>query len=203
MNIFDVLLFKFAWLIKEFFYNFDLDVLYFINHTLSNGFFDIVLPLLRNKFIWIPLYVFVVFVFIKKYRQKSLVLIGLTLLLLILSDQISSSLIKPYFHRLRPCNNPELSAWLQLPIGKGSGWSFVSSHATNHFALAYFFSFFIFRANKKLYVPVLFYIWAGLIAFSQVYVGFHYPSDVFTGAVLGTAIAYFISKICCKYLKLN
>lgn len=179
---------------KEFIYKLDVDVLHFVNHTLSNEVFDVVFPFFRYKFTWIPLYIFVLFLIVKKYRKQALAVIGFTILTVFLSDQLSSSVIKPIFERLRPCNNPDFANWLKLPIGKGSGWSFVSSHASNHFALAFIFSYFLTGFKNKIYIPVLFMIWAALVAFAQVYIGFHYPSDVICGAITGLAIAFFTSK---------
>ncbi|HTL10256.1 MAG TPA: phosphatase PAP2 family protein, partial [Chitinophagaceae bacterium] len=39
----------------------------------------------------------------------------------------------------------------------------------------------------------LFFLWAALICLSQVYVGVHYPFDVFSGAVLGSILGYIIA----------
>ncbi len=179
----------------EFFYSLDLKILYFINHTLSNPVFDFIMPLVRNKFTWIPLYILLIFFIIKKYGLKSVWIIWFAILTVLIADQLSSGLIKPYFHRLRPCNNPALESWLNLPNGMGSNWSFVSSHAANHFALAvYFIMVFIgYRNQYKIIIPFL--SWAFLIAFAQVYIGFHYPSDVICGGILGSIIGFGMGRL--------
>lgn len=184
----------------EFFYSLDLKLLYFINHTLSNPVFDAVMPLLRGKLTWIPLYLIIIYFIIKKYGLKSVWVIGLALLTVLLADRISAGLIKPYFERLRPCNNPEIQSWLNLPNGKGSNWSFVSSHAANHFALAVYFIMVFIRHRNKYKIIIPFLTWAFLIAFAQVYIGFHYPSDVIAGGILGSIIGYAVGKLNCLVL---
>jgi undecaprenyl-diphosphatase len=164
----------------------DLQLFYFINHDSANGFFDILCPILRERLTWIPLYIIITFYLFKLYGQKTLNLSLPAVITVVLSDKISSAIIKPYFHRLRPCNNPELVSSVRLLLHDcGSGYSFVSSHAANHFAIAVFFMFLL--PNKKRAIPALF-LWAFIVALSQVYVGVHYPADIFCGAILGIII---------------
>ena len=62
----------------EYLYNIDLKILFFINHTLSNSFFDFIMPLFDNVKNWIP-YILILWIllsyFDKKNRVKLLVLI--------------------------------------------------------------------------------------------------------------------------------
>ena len=108
---------------------------------------------------------------------------------LILTDQISSGLIKPLFARLRPCSDPSLVNQVRLLLPNCSGgYSFTSSHATNHFG----FAAFVFLTLKPIIKKwgYLFFLWAATISFSQVYVGVHYPFDILSGAILGMLIGY-------------
>jgi undecaprenyl-diphosphatase len=121
--------------------------------------------------------------------RKFVVLMILTILI---SDQLSSSLIKPLVDRTRPCFSLE---GVKLLITIGPGKSFPSSHAVNNFAAATVISYFY-----KEYKAVLFTI-AGLVAFSRVYVGVHYPLDVLAGAAIGMIVGYFIIFIDKKFIK--
>ena len=72
----------------------------------------------------------------------------------------------------------------------GSG-SFTSSHAANHFGLAFFIYLTLKPYLKKW--GYLFFLWAATVSYAQVYIGVHYPIDVISGALLGSAIGYFTS----------
>jgi len=164
----------------------DYRLFYFINHDCANDFLDFLCPVLREKLVWLPVYALIAWHFFKVYGTRAWWLAVSAAVTIIMSDQLSSAIIKPIFHRLRPCNNPDLAATIRLVIHDcGGGFSFVSSHAANHFALATFLSFIIKKRMK--FVPVL-YLWAASIALSQVYVGVHFPADVTAGALVGIAV---------------
>ncbi len=117
----------------------------------------------------------------------------MALVTILLSDQISSTVVKPFFERIRPCNDPVMQSGLRLLLdGCGAGYSFTSSHATNHFALAVYLTFTL-RTWIGRYAWILF-LWAATIAYAQVYAGVHYPLDVIGGALLGSAIGYWTSR---------
>jgi undecaprenyl-diphosphatase len=165
-----------------------------INHGLANPILDMVCPILRNKLTWIPLYVFLAFLFYKQYGSKLFWIAAFAGVTLLITDQISSSLIKPLVHRLRPCNNPAIGARLLLSYC-GAGYSFVSSHAANHFGIAFFLIPFL---REKFLHSVLLVLWAALVSFSQVYVGVHFPMDVVAGALLGAFVGFAMAKVLAK-----
>jgi membrane-associated phospholipid phosphatase len=168
----------------------DQQVFFQINHCMSNVLFDYSMPWFRNKLFWIPLYVLIVALIIRKHKFQAVWVIGFALLTLLLADQISAEIIKPWVHRARPCNDALIGDMVHLRVPCGSGFSFVSSHATNHFAMAIFFISVFARPSNRFYIALFFLIWAGLISFAQVYVGVHYPFDVLCGAILGALIGY-------------
>jgi len=164
-----------------------------INNGLQNSFFDWLCPMLRNPTMWIPLYAIVIFFIYKRYKKETLwILIGAAVLILV-SDQVSAHLIKNLVQRLRPCNDPSIQNQVHLLVNCGGGYSFISAHATNHFALAFYMMGF-FATSKKWFVPLAI-VWASSIAFSQVYVGVHYPFDIICGAILGSILGYIFMRI--------
>ena len=150
----------------------------FINQSLANPVMDAVCPVLRNKYTWMPVYVGGSLFVIYKYRLQGLWMVLFAGLAILISDQ-SSNLIKTFIHRLRPCH---VERGVRLLIDQCSDtFSFTSNHAANHFALSIFVAF-LFR---HWWLTMLMMFWAASVAFSQVYVGVHYPSDVGAGAILG------------------
>ena len=171
----------------------DQNLFFFINHNLSNSFFDWLMPLLRNKYFWTPLYLFMAVFFVRNFGKKGwliLIFMGLTFGF---TDYFSSSVLKPAFERLRPCNDSVIKAEVNRLIPCGTGFSLPSSHAANHFALAIFLTT-IFYDKWKFILPLAI-LWAFSISFAQVYVGVHYPFDVTAGAIIGGMIGYILSTI--------
>ena len=155
-------------------------------------FADRVMPHYREKSTWIPLYLFLIYWILKKYRRTGFLLGSLGGLSVGLADHTSSKIIKPAVGRLRPCRTPELIAEIRELINCGPGLSFPSSHAANHFALAVFL-FVLFRRRY----PVAAWaglIWALSIGYAQIYVGLHFPMDVVAGSVLGALIGWGLSQ---------
>jgi undecaprenyl-diphosphatase len=172
---------------------FDQNLFFTINHGLSNSFFDWLMPALRNRFFWTPLYLFIIIFSIRTYGKQGWIMILFLGLTFGCTDFISSSLIKPTVQRLRPCNDPEIKSDVKNLIDCGSGYSFPSSHASNHFGLAVFLIV-MFFSKWKLILPIGL-LWAASISFAQVYVGVHYPVDILAGAILGGMIGFSMGKI--------
>lgn len=164
----------------------DYSLFHLINHDWANPVLDFICPWLRERLFWVPFYFLLAWYFFKTYGTKAIWLLVFAVLAIILTDQLSSTFIKPYFHRLRPCNNPALVASVRLLLRDcGVGYSFVSSHAANHFGLAAFLS--VIAPRKRISIPLLL-LWATAVSFSQVYVGVHFPVDVVAGALLGICV---------------
>lgn len=168
-----------------------------LNTVYTHPFLDSVFPWFREGNTWMPLYLFMIVLALVNFRQKAFAFILFAVVTIILTDQISSSLVKPFFERPRPCRDPFLMNQIRLLLnGCSGGYSFTSSHATNHFGFAVYI--FLTLGNIIGKWKYAFLIWAGAIAYGQVYVGVHYPLDIFFGALLGSFIgwitAYFHNK---------
>lgn len=161
--------------------------LFLILNGLHNAFLDELMFLVSEKYIWIPLYILLAYLLFKQYRWKFVWIIFLTALLILFSDQLSV-FIKNTTGRLRPCHEPTLEGLVHVVKNKcGGSYSFVSSHASNHFALATWFGL-LFRTHYAYKGFTCLYIWAALIGYSRIYLGKHYPGDIFFGALLGIFI---------------
>ncbi len=168
----------------------DQELFFIINQNWQNAFFDAVLAYWRNKYFWIPLYLFMLsFILINLKWKGWYMILGIALTIGI-ADTTSSKLIKPTIKRLRPCRDLEIKDQVHVIVHCGSGYSFTSSHATNHFALATFLILTLGAVFKWIRIPLL--LWAATISIAQVYVGVHYPLDIIGGALLGTLIGILI-----------
>lgn len=167
-----------------------------INTGWQNAFWDVVCPFMRHQSNWYVVYAALLLLCYMIWGKKAGWVMLSAALLILVSDQISANLIKNTVQRLRPCNEPSLVGLVRNIVGCGKGYSFVSAHATNHFAIAVFFSILFKRYFKWTYFIAL--PWAALIAFSQVYVGVHYPLDVICGAALGSVLGYIAGIVLTK-----
>ncbi|MDB5008884.1 MAG: superfamily protein [Mucilaginibacter sp.] len=166
----------------------DRHLFYFINHDLANPFFDWIMPWLRNPKFWIPLYLFIIIFCIWKYKKQGIIIIVLMALSAGFADFTSASIIKPLVKRARPCRDVLVSKTDIERVDCGTGYSFPSTHATDHFAMALFMILLFYKKWPWIWLWGI--LWAGTISFAQVYVGVHFPIDVFCGAIYGSLVGW-------------
>lgn len=172
---------------------FDKELFLSIHLGLQNVVLDLLAPLFRNKIFWIPLYLFVLSYIWYNARAIFWKVLLAAVLLVSATDSISSKIIKPMVGRERPCQDSEIRLLVRPIVSCGGGKSFTSSHATNHFGVAVFLLLLFGQMGMK--YQWLWLLWAGLVSFSQVYVGVHYVSDVFFGGILGALIGWLTFKL--------
>lgn len=165
-----------------------------INSEWHHPVLDWVFQHIRETYFWMPLYLFFIVFALANFGKRGWLWVLAAVLTISITDQVSSNLIKGNIFRLRPCRDPEISEQIRFFINYcPRSSSFTSSHATNHFGFASFIAFSLRRYTGP-WVLLLF-IFAAAVAYAQVYVGVHYPIDVFCGALMGTFIGYGMSII--------
>lgn len=175
----------------------DKALFFLINSVWTSPLKDEIMPLLRNKYIWAPLYVFIAAFFLKNYKIHGVYVLLYLGVVVLFCDQISTTL-KPFIQRLRPCHDDFWIEHLRLLVGCGKSFGFPSNHAANHFGVAAFLGVLLWR-NSRFILPVAL-LWAGVICYAQVYVGVHYPLDILGGAVLGSGIGLGMALLLKRYL---
>lgn len=164
---------------------FDQQLFLFINSS-NSPFFDHFMYAISGRLIWVPLYLAILIYLGIKYKRKFLIILIFIILAATLADQ-SSVIVKNIFHRLRPCHEPTIIGIVHLVNGECGGvYGFVSSHATNCFDVALLSLLFI----KKRWYTISIIFWAGIIGYSRIYLGVHYPGDVICGSFLGAFIGW-------------
>ncbi len=161
----------------------------FINQSLANPVFDVLMPVLTdwNKTVggWSVAIALWLLLMVKGGRTGRI--IGILLIpMIIAGDRLSSEVLKGIVHRPRPCHTVgglPVIEHIRLLVPCGSGYSFPSSHAFNNFALATYLTWYF----RKLWWA--WFLYAALMGLSRVVVGVHFPSDVAGGAILGASYA--------------
>src|SRR6266508_6636156 len=115
-----------------------------------------------------------------RYRRGTGWLLREVALPLFVSSTLVELPIKTYFKRRRSF----ITIIQAIVIGKKPGtWSFPSGHAAGAFGGAWLLN------NKFPQFSLLRYIVAGLVGFSRIYLGDHYPGDVASGSLAGLLLA--------------
>ncbi|MBL7813076.1 MAG: phosphatase PAP2 family protein [Bacteroidetes bacterium] len=160
-------------------------VFVWINQTAIADWLDSVMIFFSSKWAMIPAYLFLVLSFIRKFGKKSWIPVLFCVLAFGIADSFSSRVMKPVFQRKRPFLHQELHA--RLPDGPaGSRYGFVSSHSANMFAVLTLAGLMLGWKGGRMWALLSL---SALIAYSRVYLGVHFPTDVIVGAFLGLLIA--------------
>ena len=182
----------------------DTNLFLFVNRSLVNPFFDWLMPILsgsngvKNGFLIVAIAVGLTLLILGNRRLRLCMVF--TLFIVATNDGLICNPIKQAVHRARPFVTlpearlfgvvgkgyiaPEINAeGVDMAANKGSHNSMPSAHAANWFA-ATMTLFLFYRRSLWFMLPL-----ALGVAFSRLYNGVHYPSDVLAGAIIGAGYA--------------
>lgn len=143
---------------------------------------------MSEVFIWIPLYLALVIGLFFLFKTKTALWAILAIALnVVFTDQGSVRMFKNQFERLRPCHEVAIQDEIRLVKGHcGGQYGFVSSHASNSFGIAVLVGLFYRKRWPWVFYGML--VWAALVSYSRVYLGVHYPLDIYFGALYGSLV---------------
>lgn len=168
----------------------DRDLFVFLN-GLGSEKYDGLWLLITKQINWIPIFLLIFYLVFKHLGWRhALLIIGMIALLITLTDQTTNHLFKFRFERLRPGNSPELHGLIRA-VKSSSTFSFISGHASNSMAAA-FFLYTVLKPYVK-YMGFIF-LWPLIFAYSRIYLGLHYPGDILVGYLWGTITAIVMLK---------
>jgi len=168
----------------------DKNLFIFLN-SLGSERFDGFWLFITKQINWIPIFLIIMYLVFKHLGWRhALMIIVVMALLIALTDQ-TTNLFKNYFQRLRPVNNTDLDDVIHF-VHKRSSFSFISGHASNSMAAA----FFLYKVLKPYlkYMGFIF-LWPLVFAYSRIYLGLHYPGDILAGYIWGIIMALLLMKL--------
>lgn len=173
----------------------DTNLLVAIN-SIHTPFLDSFMLAYSDKITWLPFYAAMIYLIVRTWKKDAWWIIPAFVLCIVLSDQISSSLIKHWVQRLRPSQEPVLQQIVHIVNQyRGGKYGFVSSHAANSMGFALLSSLLL---RKRVYTLVVF-AWAVLTCYSRMYLGVHYPLDILGGTLVGLSLSLLIFSLLRKF----
>jgi undecaprenyl-diphosphatase len=171
-----------------------LDCLKYIDQTVFlflNGFhcpfFDLVMYWGTQSLVWLPLYLFLLFLVIRLYKWQTFWILMFAALMIIVSDQLSN-IFKDWVARPRPTYEPGLPIIHTVNGYLGGQFGFYSAHASTNLAIAVFLIC-IFQKRFRYFSPFII-AWAFFMAYTRIYLGVHYPGDIIGGWIAGGLIGW-------------
>ena len=168
----------------------DQELFIFLN-SLGSETYDGFWLFITKQINWIPIFLIIAYLVFKNlgWRHALMVLVLIAFSLTITDQTIN--LVKNSIQRLRPGNNPELEHIIRV-VQKRNSYSFFSGHAGNSMSVAMFL-FLIMRRYVK-YMGFIF-LWPLVFAYSRIYLGLHYPLDIFTGYCFGVLMGILMYQL--------
>lgn len=149
---------------------------------------------ISKVWVFFPLFAWWLYLVLKKYGWKKTLLLAAFMGLLVGFTDQSSNQVKHSIKRYRPSHNLEIMDKVHiLHDYKGGQYGFFSGHSANCFGIAMLL-FLLFSAHS-LWFRSLFFLWAAVTAYSRIYLGVHYPSDIFIGFLVGLFWGYVVYRL--------
>ena len=168
----------------------DRKLLVFLNNLGSER-FDFLWLLITKQAYWTPFFLTIAFFLHKKIGLKNLGIVVLIIAILLAVGNEIVEICKHTFQRLRPCNDPAVMHLIRI-VKPSSTFSFFSGHAANSTSTMVM----LFLILKKYYkYSFLILLYPLIFAYSRIYLGVHFPSDILTGYVFGAFLGIIFYRL--------
>lgn len=174
---------------------FDKQALVYLN-GLGSEQWDWLWLIITKQLNWAPVFILVFYLLQKKIGWKSFGCYVLFIAVMVLICDQTVNLFKYSFERLRPCNDLEIGEIIRR-VKTSSSFSFFSGHATNSMASTVLTFLILKRYYKHAYLLFLFPL---IFAYSRIYLGLHFPTDILTGYTFGATCGYIAYRLYAKYI---
>ena len=168
----------------------DKKLLIYLN-GLGSPTYDNLWLIITKQVYWTPFFLFLGYLLYKKIGWKNLGIVILLIAFLLLCCNTSVEFFKSTFHRLRPCNDPEIKDIIRI-VHQSNSYSFFSGHASNSMATMMFLFFILKKYYKYAFLVFLYPL---IFAYSRIYLGVHFPTDILTGYLFGAIFGFGFYKI--------
>ena len=170
--------------------DFDKQLLLLVNGSASL-YFDSLVHILTTASTWIPLYISLLYIVIKNNDsvQKILLVLAGAGLCVLIAGTIDDAIVKPLVARWRPTHDPQIGLLVDVVDGyRGGNYGFFSAHASNTFSIAIFFWWLV---RSRLLTTAM-VIWSFTNCWTRMYLGVHFPGDIFVGLLWGGFTGSFV-----------
>jgi undecaprenyl-diphosphatase len=163
-----------------------------------NEFLDVLMWYLSETYVVLPFLFLILFFYHKRYQVKNTSALLLCIGIVIACTDMSSNIVKHSVKRYRPTHNLEIKDQIHIVNDyRGGKYGFFSGHAANMVGVTTFLFLATSWIRKR--IRFLFFSLPLLVIYSRMYLGAHYPSDVFIGAIDGMVFGYLVFLIFRKY----
>ena len=134
---------------------------------------------------WVPLYIALFYLVVKNNEtmKQIALIVGCVALCMLLSDGVTDGLVKPLVARWRPSHDPIIKYTIDIVNNhRNTYYGFFSAHAANTMAITVFFCLLV---RSKLFCSTMI-LWSLLNCWTRMYLGLHYPGDIFFGLLRGS-----------------